>query len=98
MAAIETMAYSIHEWMTKNALGVAGYVGSSTVLAGITPAQITKLGAIVNTLTNINIIVAFLVGLVTFIIKAIELWDKIKTRRKQRQDEANRDSSELDTP
>lgn len=73
------MAEDVFNWMRQRTLGIGGYVGLSGVLTQIQIPPI-KLGAVVNTLGTINIVIACLVGVVTLTLKGIDLYRKIKRK------------------
>lgn len=77
--------------MSQHSLGIGGYGFLSGLLGQINLTQ--ELGDIMGKLAHINVIIASLVGVITLVIKGIDLWVKVKRMKK----ETNEPTSEGDS-
>jgi hypothetical protein len=87
MTALIHMITGIRDWMSEHALGVGGYSAFSFVLGQVNLGQqASKMLSVLTTISHVNIVIAFAIGIVTLSVKGIEFYEKIKKLRNKKED------------
>lgn len=90
MNALTHMALDIRDWVSQNAFGVSGYTAFSFVFGKVPihsmdPKHLDYISAFImsffSTIANVNICLAFGVGILTLAVKGVEFYEKVVKAR-----------------